>query len=175
MYRRRFLAAKARYRCTWRCVRCGRLNCERGEVHAADRVAVSQFTNNLYDEVSLSGEIAQEKARRKLHRLQEAVNGQHSLMGLQVSGICRKCSGRQFWSPALRHTWAVVMAAAGFAALVWTGGFPRSGTAWLACLAAAGIAALLTESAALGVTQQRLRRLADPECAPYVEELFPEE
>lgn len=175
MYRRRFLAAKARYRCEWKCSRCGRMNHERGEVSAADQIAVNHFTSSLYDEVNLSGEIAQEKACRKLYRLQQAVNGQHWLWGLQISGMCRKCGRQQSWAPMLRHTWAMMMAAAGSAAVVWRFGLPDSWISLLNCLAAAGTAALITEGIALSITRWRLRRLADLEYAPYMEELFPED
>lgn len=174
MMRRRFLAARVRYRCQWKCTRCGRINRERGEVHAADRVAITPFTDNLYDEVCLSGELAQGKARKKLHRLQEAVNGRHALAGLRVSGICRRCARQQFWAPALRHTWAAVAAAACFAAILGLTGLPVDGLAWFACLGASALAALLAEAASLTVTRWRLGRLADPEYAPFVEELFPE-
>lgn len=169
--RRRFLAAQTRYRCEWKCVSCGRMNRERGSVASADRVRLNQFTDNLYDEVQLSGEIAQEKARRRFFRFQQQVNEGGWLQGLRVSGVCRKCGARQFWAPAVRHTWALVMAMACLALLLTTLGLPADGNAWLAYLAAAVATALLTEGASLLVTRWRLGRRADEDCAPWVEEI----
>lgn len=174
MYRRRFIAARAKYRCEWKCAGCGRRSREGGEVAAADRLAVNRFTDNMADEVNLSGEIAQEKARKKLFRLQEAVNGRRWLQGLRISGVCRRCGRRQFWASAVRHAWTVVMAAACLAALIVLNGLPAGGAAWLGYLAAAAAAALLTEGASLLLTRWRLGWLADQECAPWVEEFFPD-
>lgn len=174
MMRRRFLAARARYRCEWRCTGCGRMNRERGATRAADRVAVGQYTDNLPDEVSLSGQVASEMARRRLFRLQARVNDGHHLLGLGVSGVCRKCGLRQFWAPAVRHAWAVTAAISCMAVLLLCAGVPTQGELWLAYGAAALASALLTEGAALEITRRRLNRLDDPECAPWLEEI-PEE
>lgn len=175
MLRRHFIAAKAKYRCEWKCTGCGRMNRERGEVAAADRVAVNQFTGSLYDEVGLSGELAQEKARRRLFALQRDVNDGYWLQGLRVSGVCRKCGRRQFWAPGLRHAWAVMAAAACFGIFAGVIGFPESGEAWLGYAAAAAASAFLTEAAALLLTRWQLNRQADPECAPFLEEIPPED
>ena len=169
--RRRFLAARTRYRCEWKCVGCGRMNRERGSVAAADRVGINSFTDNLYDEVLFSGEMAQEKARKRFFRFQQQVNEGRWLQGLKASGVCRKCGARQFWAPAVRHTWAVVMAVACLALLLTLLGLPADGSAWLAYLAVMAATALLTEGVALLIVRWRLDRLADEDCAPWVEEI----
>lgn len=171
MIRRRFLAAQARYRCEWKCAHCGRLNRERGATRAADRVAVGQYTDNLPDEVNLSGQAAAGMARRRLFRLQARVNDHRWLRGLGVSGVCRKCGLRQFWAPAVRHAWATAAAIICLSLLLLYAGVPATGPRWFACCAAMLLAALLTEAAALTAACWRLNRLADPECAPTVEEI----
>lgn len=173
MHRRHFLAAKGRYCCEWTCTHCGRRSRERGEVRAADHIRINQFTDNLHDEVNLSGELAQEKARRRLFRLQEAVNDMHWLAGLRVAGLCRKCGRRQFWSPLLRHLLSSALALACFAGLMWLAGPPAAASQWFACLAASAAIALLTEGTALLLIRRRLERLPDPEAAPRIHELFP--
>lgn len=171
MIRRRFLAARARYRCEWKCTRCGRMNRERGATRAADRVAVGQYTDNLPDEVELSGQTASEMARRKLFRLQERVNADRRLQGLSISGVCRKCGARQFWAPASRHAWAAAAGIICMAVLLWCAGVPENADLWFAYGAAVLLSVLLAEGAVLEVIRWRLNRLADPECAPWVEEI----
>lgn len=175
MVRRRFLAAQARYRCEWKCAHCGRLNRERGATHAADRIAVGQYTDNLPDEVNLSGQAAAGMARRRLFRLQARVNDHRWLRGLGVSGVCRKCGLRQFWAPAMRHAWATVAAVICLSLLLLYAGVPGNGPMRLAFGAAMLLAALFTEAAALLAVRWRLKRLADSECAPTVEEIPREE
>ena len=169
--RRRFLAARTRYLCEWKCVGCGRMNRERGAIAAADRVRINSFTDNLYDEVLLSGDMAQEKARKRFFRFQQQVNEGGWLQGLRVSGVCRKCGARQFWAPAVRHTWAVVAALACLALLLTVLGLPADGAAWLAYLAVTAATALLTEGVALLLVRWQLERLGDEDCAPWVEEI----
>lgn len=169
--RGRYITARTRYRCWWKCTACGRMNRERGSIAAADRVRVNQFTDNLYDETQLSGELAQEKARRRFFRFQRQVNEGGWLQGLRVSGVCRKCGARQYWAPAVRHTWALVMAAACLALLLTVLGLPADGRLCLVYLASAAVAALLTEGASLLLASWRLGRRTDAECAPWLEEI----
>lgn len=169
--RRRILWADVLYRCGWACERCGRENRERSSVRAFDPLRLNQFADNWQDEVHFSGEVAQEKARKRLFRLQARVNMKNDLRGLRVTGVCRKCGRQQRWAPARRHALAAVMAALTFAALCLGAGVPAEGSLWAAYAAAAVSAALFAEAAALGVTRWRLRR--GPEsCRPWVEEIF---
>lgn len=170
--RRCYLTVQTRYRCTWKCTACGSLNRERGRIAAVDRVMCSGFTDNLYDEMQLSGELAGEKARKRFFRLQRRVNARGWLWGLSVSGVCRKCGARQFWAPAARHAWAVIAALVCLALLLMTGAAPAA-ERWLAYPAAMAASALLAEGLALLMVRWRLKRLKDPDCAPWIREAVP--
>ena len=145
-------------------------NRERGEIRAFDRVTRNAFTDNLADEVELSGEIAGEKARRRLFRLQERVNGRCWLRGLQATGLCRKCGRRQMWAPVWRHSLAGTAAVATFAALCMPAGIPAEPRRWLSYALASATAMLLAEAAGLMTVQWRLRR-APESSRPWVEEI----
>lgn len=170
MIRGPFLAAKARYRCGWRCARCGAGNRERGEIRAFDRVTWNAFTDNLVDEVDLSGEIAGEKARKRLFRLQERVNVRCWLRGLQATGLCRKCGRRQMWAPVWRHSLAGTAVVATFAALCLLAGIPAEPRRWLLYALACAAVMLLAEAVGLLTVRRRLRRAPEP-CRPWVEEI----
>lgn len=170
MIRGPLLAAKARYRCGWRCARCGAVNRERGEIRAFDRVSRNAFADNLVDEVELSGELAGEKARRRLFRLQERVNDRCWLRGLQSTGLCRKCGRRQLWAPVWRHSLAGTAAVVTFAVLCMSAGIPAELRCWLSYVLASAAAMLLTEAAGLLITRWHLRR-APESCRPWVEEI----
>lgn len=171
--RRFYLTVQTHYRCTWKCTACGSPNRERGRIAAVDRVMRSGFTDNLYDEVQLSGELAGEKARGRFFRLQQRVNARGWLRGLSVSGVCRKCGARQFWAPAARHAWAVIAALACLALLLTMGVAPADH--WLAYPAAMAASALLAEGLALLMVRWRLKRLKDPDCAPWIREAVPKD
>lgn len=153
MIRGRYLHAAQKYRCSYTCTRCGKETRESGFVRAADPVQLNGFTDNLGDEVYLSGEIATEKAQRKFYALQASVNGRCWYSGLRVSGRCTKCRKRQFWSPFLRHAAAASFAGCALGGLLWLYGWPvdLSGTLMLTGVTAA--TALLTEGAALLVAR----------------------
>ena len=171
MSRRAYLRARTRYLCEWKCAHCGRMNRERGEIASSDRVRVGTFTDNLPDEVQLSGEIAQDRSRKRFFLLQQRVNEECWLQGLRVSGVCRKCGMRQMWAPAVRQAWAAVMAVVCLALLTATLGMPESGDVWLAYLAAAAGTSVLTTWAGLRLVRWRLRRRTDTECTPWLEEI----
>lgn len=67
MVRGRYLHAVQKYRCSYTCPRCGKNNREAGLIRAADLVRPNSFTDNLGDEVYLSGEIASGRAQKKFY------------------------------------------------------------------------------------------------------------
>lgn len=172
MSRRYVLKETARYRCGWACARCRRENRERGSVWAFAPLKVNSFTGCWQDEVELSCEGAQQKARKRLFRLQERVNMRCDTSGLGVSGVCRGCGRRQYWAPSGRHALAVMLAAASGVALCALRGIPQ-GRAWLTLGLCAAVSALLTELGALVVIRWRLQ-CGPEEQRPWVEEVFPE-
>jgi len=162
---RRSLGVQKRYGCQWRCAHCGRDNRERGVISAFDRIRVNQFTDNIGDEVQLSGEIAQEKAEKRFRRLQERVNARQWLWGLQTPGVCRKCGKRQRWSPLWRQGSAGGMAVLSLLLVLCSG--PAEKALPLG-IAAAAVAALATECLILIWTRWMLQR-GNPAHAPWVE------
>lgn len=168
--RNQFLRVKAPYCCKWRCIHCGRANRERGAVSAFDRVRVNQFTDNFGDEVQLSGEIAREKAQKRLYRLQDDVNARQWLSGLHVPGVCRRCGRRQRWSPLWRHGIAGVMAVL---SLLMTLCIGQASTFLPLGIMLAALMALAAEHLLLRLTRWRLRR-GNPAHVPWVEAVYPE-
>lgn len=148
MVPRHFLHTAQKYRCSYTCTRCGTENRESGYVRAADPVWPNAFTDNLGDEVHLSGEIAAEKALKKFYVLQARVS-RCWYSGLHISGRCRKCGKRQFWSPVLRHAAAAVLAVGAFGGILWLHGWPASLDSALLLIGAPAASALLTEGVAL--------------------------
>lgn len=149
MIRRHFLHTAQKYHCSYTCTRCGKENRESGFVRAADPLFPNGFTDNLGDEVHLSGEIAAEKALKKFFTLQACVNVRCWYSGLHVSGRCRKCGKRQFWSPFLRHAAAAVLAGCAFGGILWLFGWPTNLDSALLLIGAPAASALLTEGVAL--------------------------
>lgn len=149
MVRGRYLHAAQKYCCSYTCTRCEKANWESGFVRAADPVRPNSFTDNLGDEVFLSGEIATEKAQKKFYALQARVNGRCWYSGMRVSGRCRKCGKRQFWSPFLRHAAAAALAGCTLGGLLWLHGWPVDVSTTLMLISITAASALLTEGAAL--------------------------
>lgn len=149
MIRARYLYAAQKYRSYYTCTRCGRENREFGFVRAVDPVRLNGFMDNLSDEVHLSGEIATEKAQKKFYALQARVNSRCWYSGLRVSGRCRKCGKRQFWSPFLRHAAAAILAGCTLGGLLWLHGWPTDISSALTLTGITFASALLTEGATL--------------------------
>ena len=124
MPRGRYLFAAQKYRCSYQCTRCKRDNREYAFVRAADPVRFNGFTDNLYDEMHLSGELAADKARKRFYSLQARVNDACWYWGLRVSGRCRTCGKRQSWSPAIRHALALALAMVCLTVFLWRMGQP---------------------------------------------------
>lgn len=153
MIRRHFLHTAQKYHCSYTCTRCGKENRESGFVRAADPVFPNGFTDNLGDEVHLSGEIAAGKAHKKFYALQARVNGHRWYSGLRVSGRCRKCRKRQFWSPFLRHAAAAMLASCTLGGILWLHGWPTNLDSALLLTGITAASAILTEGAALLVVR----------------------
>ena len=158
MVRGRYLHAVQKYRCCYTCPRCGKNNRETGYTRAADPVRPNSFTDNLGDEVYLSGEIASERAQKKFYALQARVNGRCWYSGLHVSGQCRKCGKRQFWSPFLRHTAAAALACCTLAGIIWWFGWPANVSGMLRLTGITAVSALLTEGSSLLAARLWARR-----------------
>lgn len=171
MLRGRYLFAAQKYRCCYTCTHCDSKNREYAFVRAVDPVRLNSFTDNLYDEMHLSGEIAESKAEKKFFHLQARANDNCWYAGLCVSGRCRKCGKRQIWSPYIRHTGALLMASACFLALIWLFGWPKdmsNGAVWVAGII--GLV-LLCEVIGLLIAYLWARRQPD-EYRPWLEAVY---
>ena len=171
MVRRRYLHAAQKYRCSYTCTRCGRENRESGFVRAADPIRPNGFTDNLGDEVHLSGEIAAEKAQKKFYALQARVNGRCWYSGLRISGRCRKCGKRQFWSPFLRHAATAMLAGCTLSGLILLHSWPATLDSVLLLIGVIVASALLTEGAALLVARLWAKHQQE-EHLPWLEAVY---
>lgn len=168
MPRGHYLFAAQKYRCSYHCTRCGKENREYAFVRAADPVWFNGFTDNLYDEMHLSGEIATNKAQKRFYRFQARVNDACWYWGLRVSGRCRKCGKRQSWSPAIRHALALVLAMVCLAVFLWQMGEPVEAAYFLQGAAIALGVFLIGEG--VGLIIVRLWAHREPEqCLPWIE------
>lgn len=85
------------YLCGWKCVYCGRMNAEVGQVNAEAMVGYGLLGNDRDEASRMAGKSAREFLEKQEKKMEERINRRRCFHLLNVKGECGGCGRKQPW------------------------------------------------------------------------------
>lgn len=85
------------YLCGWKCVYCGRMNAEVGQVHTEAMVGYGFFGNDRDEASRMAGESARKLLAKQAKNTEAKINRRQCFHLLNVKGECDGCGRKQPW------------------------------------------------------------------------------